>query len=212
MLDTGNSREGRARDRSPGSLICPCRRESNKPHSFRAHSCRRQRRARLRTEDARSESPSSAPPKARADQSTSGGRPDSVRRRARRRGLRCHPNRSPARHLLGRRHRMQRLAVGEPLRAELVPEPVSRGWRNSYAVRRWNSAGQPWRSPESCSSQIWRMAASLTVGDLKSSRTSRNSMLTALAFSTAEITEIRKDGATKGPSRYRDCNEFVARA
>ena len=144
VLDTGNSREGRARDRSPGSLICPCRRESNKPHSFRAHSCRRQRRARLRTEDARSESPSSAPPKARADQSTSGGRPDSVRRRARRRGLRCHPNRSPARHRLGRLHRMQRLAVGG---SRFAPSSCASRYHGVGGILMLCVAGTPRASP-----------------------------------------------------------------
>src|SRR5437867_6337495 len=47
--------------------------------------------------------------------------------------------------------------TGSP-RVELVREPVSRGWGESYALRLLDPAGRPWPAPTSGSSPKWRTA------------------------------------------------------
>jgi hypothetical protein len=76
-------------------------------------------------------------------------------------GAWCHANRSPGCHWLRGDIGYCVYAVQGPLRAELVREPVSRGWGNSYAVRLLNSAGQPMEV-----SGIW-LAANMADGSVE---------------------------------------------
>jgi len=85
-----------------------------------------------------------APLKAEADQSTSAGRPR-VGAKARPDSRTSAPSKQVARAPSAQAATPEATSTRSesPYRAELIGEPVSRGWGNSYMVRLVNSAGQP---------------------------------------------------------------------
>jgi len=151
-----SSASGPAQTTSPPDRdgLTPGQRETSGP-SEASNPARREPRVTPRDTVGRSEASSStprvagalsngtgAPPKAGVDEGASGARP-TLSATARPAPKASVPSKQVTSTLAAETVTPDATPSASPLRAQLLGEPISRGWGNSYAVRLLNSAGQP---------------------------------------------------------------------